>query len=92
MGWVIGGAALVMGLFAGASATGQWRNYSMWRHSQSLRHQDPYFNQDVGFYVFDLPFWHYIVDYVMALAVVGLMASVAGQLPLRRHPALGPAR
>jgi uncharacterized protein len=76
MGWVIGGSALVMGLFAGASATGQWRNFSMWRHSQSFGTTDPYFNKDVGFYIFELPFWHYIVDYVMALAVVGLMATL----------------
>ncbi|MCW2739309.1 UPF0182 family protein [Nocardioides sp.] len=76
MGWVIGGASLVMGLFAGASATGQWRNFSMWRHSQSFGTTDPYFNKDVGFYIFELPFWHYIVDYVMALAVVGLMATL----------------
>ncbi len=76
MGWVIGGSALVMGLFAGASATGQWRNFSMWRHSQSFGTEDPYFNKDVGFYIFDLPFLHYMVDFVMALAVVGLMASL----------------
>ena len=76
MGWVIGGAATVMGLFAGASATGQWRNFSMWRHGGTFGTTDPYFNKDVGFYVFDLPFWHYLVDYVMALAVVGLIATV----------------
>lgn len=76
MGWVIGVAAAIMGLFAGASATGQWRNYSMWRHSQAFGTTDPYFGKDVGFYVFDLPFWHYVVDYVMALAVVGLMATM----------------
>ncbi len=76
MQWVIGGAAVLMGLFAGASATGQWRNFSMWRHSQSFGSRDPYFDKDVGFYVFDLPFWHYLVDYVMALAVVGLLATV----------------
>ena len=69
MGWVIGGAAVVMGLFAGASATGQWRSYSLWRHSQEFGTTDPYFNKDAGFYVFDLPWWHYIVDFVMALAV-----------------------
>ncbi len=76
MTWVIAGAAIVMGLFAGGSATGQWRNYSLWRHSQSFGTTDPYFNKDVGFYVFDLPFWHYVVDYVMALAVVGLIVVV----------------
>ena len=76
MGWVIGVAAVVMGLFAGASATGQWRSFSLWRHSQSFGTQDPYFNKDVGFYIFDLPFWHYVVDYAMALAVVGLIATL----------------
>ncbi|WP_210650523.1 UPF0182 family protein [Nocardioides sp. SYSU D00065] len=76
MTWVIAGAAAVMGLFAGASATGQWRNYSLWRHSQPFGKTDPYFGKDAGFYVFELPFWHYLVDYVMALAVVGLLASI----------------
>ncbi|RYC07266.1 UPF0182 family protein [Nocardioides zhouii] len=76
MNWVIAGAAIVMGLFAGASATGQWRSYSMWRHAQDFGTTDPYFKKDVGFYVFQLPFWHYLVDYVMALAVVGLIAVV----------------
>ncbi len=76
MGWVIGGASVVMGLFAGASATGQWRSFSMWRHSQEFGTTDPYFEKDVGFYVFELPFWHYLVDYVMAVAVVGLIASL----------------
>ena len=74
MTWVIAGASIVMGLFAGASATGQWRSYSLWRHSQSFGSTDPYFGKDAGFYVFDLPWWHYLVDYAMALAVVGLMA------------------
>ncbi len=76
MGWVIGGAATVMGLFAGASATGQWRSFSLWRHSQSFGTQDPYFDKDLGFYIFSLPFLHYMVDFVMTLAVVGLMAAV----------------
>ncbi len=76
MGRVIGIAAVVMGLFAGASATGQWRSFSLWRHSQEFGTQDPYFNKDVGFYVFSLPFWHYVVDFVMAIAVVGLIAAI----------------
>ncbi|GAA1937460.1 UPF0182 family protein [Nocardioides hwasunensis] len=76
MGWVIAAAAVIMGLFAGASATGQWRSYSLWQHSQSFGTKDPYFGKDVGFYVFELPFWHYLVDYAMALAVIGLLATI----------------
>ena len=53
---------------------------------------DPYFDRDIGFYVFDLPWLHYLVDSVMAFAVVGLLMARAGPLPLRRHPAADPAR
>jgi uncharacterized membrane protein (UPF0182 family) len=74
-GWLLAGVSLLMGAFAGASASGQWRSYSLWRHSQPFGTSDPYFDRDAGFYVFDLPWWHYVTDYVMALAVIGLMAA-----------------
>jgi len=75
MGWLFGGVSALMGIFAGASASGQWREYSLWRHSASFGHTDPYFNRDAGFYVFELPWWHYLTDFVMAVAVIALMAA-----------------
>ncbi|EON24697.1 MULTISPECIES: UPF0182 family membrane protein [Nocardioides] len=75
MGWLFGGVSALMGIFAGASASGQWREFSLWRHSSPFGHTDPYFNRDAGFYVFELPWWHYLTDFVMALAVIGLMAA-----------------
>lgn len=75
MGWLLAGISLLMGAFAGASASGQWRAYSLWRHSQPFGTEDPYFGRDAGFYVFDLPWWHYVTDFVMALAIIGLMAA-----------------
>lgn len=75
MGWLLAGISLLMGAFAGASASGQWRSYSLWRHSQSFGSEDPYFGRDAGFYVFDLPWWHYLTDFVMAMAIIGLMAA-----------------
>ena len=74
-GWLVGGVSALMGLFAGASASGQWREYSLWRHSSPFGRTDPYFDRDVGFYVFELPWWHYLTDFVMASAVIGLMAA-----------------
>ena len=74
-GWLLAGISLLMGAFAGASASGQWRSYSLWRHAQSFGSKDPYFGKDAGFYVFDLPWWHYVTDFVMALAIIGLMAA-----------------
>lgn len=75
MGWLLAGISLLMGAFAGASAMGQWRSYSLWRHAQSFGTTDPYFGRDAGFYVFSLPWWHYVTDFAMALAIIGLMAA-----------------
>ena len=36
---------------------------------------DPYFGKDIGFYVFDLPWLHYLVDFTMAVTVVALLAA-----------------
>ncbi len=74
-GWLLIGLSVLMGVFAGASAAGHWREYSLWRHGQSFGTQDPYFGRDTGFYVFDLPWWHYLTDFVMTLAVIGLMVA-----------------
>ena len=51
-----------------APASGEWRNYLLWRNGgvRSTR-EDAYFNKDIGFYVFDLPWLHYLVDFVMAV-------------------------
>lgn len=76
VGWLVAGIAGLMGLFAGASASGQWRSFSLWRNSTSFGTKDPYFGKDAGFFVFELPWWHYLTDFVMALAAVGLMAAV----------------
>lgn len=75
-GWALAGFAVLMGLFAGASASGRWREFSMWRNSEPFGTKDPYFDRDVSFYVFQLPWLHYLVDFVLAVAVVGLLASV----------------
>lgn len=73
--WLLIGIALVLGLFAGGSGSGQWRQYLMWLHSKSFGTKDAYFNKDVGFYIFDLPFLHYLVDVGMAVTVLSLMAA-----------------
>ncbi len=69
------GVSLVIGAFAGASGMGQWRNFLLWRNSVPFDQKDAYFNRDIGFYVFELPWLHYLVDFAMAAAVVALIAG-----------------
>ena len=75
-GWVLAGAALLVALFAGLSAAGQWREFKMWRNSEPFGSKDPYFGRDISFYTFELPWLHYVVNFVMALTVVALIAAV----------------
>ena len=74
--WVLVGAVLVLLLFAGSSGAGQWRQFLLWRHRAPFGQTDPYFNRDVGFYVFELPWLHYLVDFAMAVLVLSLIAAV----------------
>ena len=62
--WLLLGVSALLGIFAGVSATGQWRTFLLWQHRQSFGKVDPYFHKDIGFYFFDLPWLHYLVDFV----------------------------
>ncbi|MDQ4054921.1 MAG: UPF0182 family protein [Actinomycetota bacterium] len=73
--WLALGAALVVGAFAGASGMGQWRSFLLWRNSQPFEQTDAYFDRDIGFYVFDLPWLHFMVDFLMAATVIALIAG-----------------
>ncbi|MDF1602199.1 UPF0182 family protein [Nocardioides sp. YIM 152315] len=74
--WLLVGVSIVLGAFAGSSAIGEWRNYLLWRNGGSFGEQDRWFDKDIGFYVFDLPWLHYLADYAMAVLVVALIATV----------------
>jgi uncharacterized membrane protein (UPF0182 family) len=73
--WLLIGVSLVIGAFAGASGMGQWRNFLLWRNSVPFDQKDAYFEKDIGFYVFELPWLHYLVDFAMAAAVIALIAG-----------------
>ena len=74
--WLVVGVAVVIGAFAGTSGMGHWRTYLLWRNAQPFNTDDPYFNKDIGFYVFSLPWFHFVTDFVMATAVIALIAAV----------------
>ena len=73
--WLLIGVALVLAIFAGSSGSGQWRTFLLWRNREPFGTDDPYFGRDVGFYVFELPWLHYLVDFGMAITVLSLIAA-----------------
>jgi uncharacterized membrane protein (UPF0182 family) len=65
----------VIGLFAGVAANGQWRSFLLWANRVSFHSSDPYFHKDVGFYVFTLPWLHFVVGYAIAVLVLSTLAA-----------------
>ncbi|TDC33445.1 UPF0182 family protein [Micromonospora sp. 15K316] len=67
----------VVGLFAGLSGQGRWNQWLLFRNGGDFGVKDPEFGVDVGFYVFQLPFWRYLLGIgftAVVLSVVGALA------------------
>ncbi|MET8523520.1 UPF0182 family protein [Nocardioides sp. NBC_00163] len=74
--WLLVGVAGVSGIFAGFSGAGQWRTYLMWRHGHDFDKTDEFFGKDIGFYVFDLPWWHYLVNFALTGLILGTIGAM----------------
>jgi uncharacterized membrane protein (UPF0182 family) len=66
----------VIGLFGGVAANGTWRTFLLWANRVPFHTSDPYFHKDVGFYVFTLPWLHFVVGYVIAVLVLSALTAV----------------
>ena len=62
-GWLLAGVSVVIGLFAGTAAAGEWRTYLLWANRTDFGRADLFFRKDIGFYVFELPWLHYLVNF-----------------------------
>ncbi|KAA1422597.1 UPF0182 family protein [Mumia zhuanghuii] len=65
---------VVLLLFAGSSAAGQWRTYLTWRNGASFGKDDPTFGRDISFFVFDYPWLRFLTAYGFALLIVSVLA------------------
>ncbi|WP_189105637.1 UPF0182 family membrane protein [Streptomyces camponoticapitis] len=73
--WVLLGITALVGLIAGASASGQWRTWLMWVNGVSFGQKDPQFHMDVKFYAFDLPWYRFMLGFGFAAVVLALIAA-----------------
>lgn len=70
------GVAALFGLIAGANTASQWETWLLFRNGEDFGRTDPLFGRDVGFYVFDLPFWTFLVDWFFAALVLTMIVVV----------------
>ncbi|MEU7026906.1 UPF0182 family protein [Streptomyces sp. SBR177] len=73
--WVLLAVTALVGLIAGASASGQWRTWLMWVNGVPFGEKDPQFQLDVAFYAFDLPWYRFLLAFGFAATVLSLIAA-----------------
>jgi uncharacterized membrane protein (UPF0182 family) len=74
--WLVLPSVFVALLF-GLAAQGQWRTWLLFRNAQPFHETDSLFHRDLGYYVFQLPFWQYLVGVGFTLMTLALIGSLA---------------
>jgi uncharacterized protein len=74
--WIRIGIAVVLGLFAGLSFGAEWRDFLLWSNGGDFGITDPQFGKDVGFYVFDLPFYQAVLGRIFAALILTLIVTL----------------
>ncbi|AKE89713.1 UPF0182 family protein [Rhodococcus aetherivorans] len=71
------GIPLLLGLFFGLSAQSQWARVQLFLHGGSFGSVDAQFGYDVGFYVFDLPFYRLVLTWAFLALFLALVLCTA---------------
>ena len=68
-------AALVVGLFAAPQAASHWESFLLLLNPTSFTLEDPLFNKDLGFFVFQLPALRILYNWLMTALALSLVVT-----------------
>ena len=71
------GIALAFGVVCGLIARSDWVKVQLFLHGGSFGMVDPEFGHDIGFFVFDLPFYRSVLNWLFVAVCLALIASLA---------------
>ncbi|MWC00351.1 UPF0182 family protein [Agromyces seonyuensis] len=71
------GIPVVLGIFGGVTAQSNWQGVLMWLNRTPFGEADPQFGFDLGFYVFDLPFWRGVIGFTSAVLLLATLLVAA---------------
>jgi len=77
IGWWIGIVGGLIGLFSGISGQGHWQTWLLFVNGGSFHVKDPQFGTDIGWYIFDYPFWRYLLGIGFATMTLSLIGTIA---------------
>jgi uncharacterized membrane protein (UPF0182 family) len=74
--------AAVVSIFAGVAASSTWMTFRKALDATAFGVNDPLFGHDLGFYVFSVPAWHAVQNFVLVALLVALVLSAIMHLVL----------
>ncbi len=88
-GLIVLAASILLAVMNGLGVRGEWAMVLRFLNRTPFGHTDPIFGKDVGFYVFELPFYSFLQDWLLGVLVTALLGSaliyVLGWLPRIRE-------
>jgi uncharacterized membrane protein (UPF0182 family) len=73
--------SLLFAVIAGAGASSQWNDWILFNNRVDFGIEDPQFHRDIGFYVFQLPFLSFVVNwFFFSFVMILLITAVAHYL------------
>ncbi|WP_017976364.1 UPF0182 family protein [Actinopolyspora halophila] len=75
--WFGIGIPVVVGAIGGLAATGDWRMVQMFLNRQTFGNQDPVFGHDLGLYVFQLPFFRWVLAWAFIAVTLSFFGALA---------------
>ncbi|MFD4440020.1 UPF0182 family protein [Nocardia sp. NPDC058519] len=71
------GIAVGFGLICGLIGQSRWETVQLFLHGGSFGERDPEFGVDIGFFVFDLPFYRLILSWLFVAVLFAFLACLA---------------
>ena len=74
------GVALLFALLLALPAVALWQDWLLFRNAREFGMADAQFNADIGFYVFQLPFLAFLLNWLYAALIVVLLLTAAAHI------------
>jgi uncharacterized membrane protein (UPF0182 family) len=74
--WILLGGSVFLSLWAGRLAADNWTQWLAFRNAAPFHRVDPVFGNDIGFYVFRLPFLNTMVTFALGALVLTLIGVI----------------
>lgn len=68
--------SLFFGALVGLSAAAQWHSIVLWQNSSPFGTKDAQFGKDISFYMFDLPFYRFVIGFAFSVVIAALIANI----------------